>query len=110
MVSLYQKFMCIRIGKTFERFHHKVTPLDGGNADEVGHDGQMSIPTAGSGNGGSGFGGGEDIRPPLPEHCITVYHNSHDTGAMYGGGAIVGGAGDPTMVGSGRPQFWKRVW
>ena len=63
----------------------------------------------GSGNDGSGVGGGGDVCHTPPEYRHPVYCNSYDTGAMSGGGATSGSAGDTELVGSDRNQLRARV-
>ena len=86
-------------------------PPEGGltasrNSAEAEHDKQVVLPTAGCGDDGSGFGGDGDVHPPPPEYRRPVYCDSSDTGAISGGGATDGSAGDPTVVGAVRPQLW----
>ena len=69
----------------------------------------MYLTTDIQGYEGSESGGGEDVRPPLPEYCRPVYLHSDDTGAMYVDGAKAGSEGDNEMVGAGLNQPRTRV-
>ena len=72
---------------------------------KVGHSRQVGLPTAVGSDDGSGYEGGGYVRPPLPEYCSTLYHDSSNNGAMSGRGAVAGGAGYPMMVWSGRSHL-----
>ena len=77
-------------------------PSDAEYAAEEGHEGQVGLPTSVKFNDGSGYGGGGDVSPTPPEYHHPVYFHSDNNGAMYGGGATYGIAGDDEMVGSGQ--------
>ena len=50
------------------------------------------------------------MRTTPPEYLRPLYRDLSNTGDMSDSGAIDGNAGDPTVVGAGRPQLRTEVW
>ena len=96
--------MTPRIGRTLGGFHHRVARCLAEMNRQRDINRAVGLTAFGGGDGGSGYGGGGYIHPPMSEYHIPLHRDLSDTGAVSGGRATAGNAGGTVVVGAGGYQ------